>query len=1241
MVRPRKEEPPKGWRPTQAVDDPIINNAYEEPNAYWQYLDGVPERMEVRRPARYYFKSKRVGSAQQTLFQDEHEEDLPLVNALRADVKRWRESGYRGSTAVTRELLQHWTREDRPRRLFFCQREAVETVIYLLELAIPGRLSATRFSKFEVDANNINLLLAGEKPDFENLPDSHFFPRLIDTAADDNLIPLRRLGCKMATGSGKTIVMAMLIAWAFCNRGKHPASQQFPYAVLVCAPNLTVRKRLQVLLPEDADNYYDEFDIVPSRYRECLNGGKVLVTNWHKFAPKSEHSEDGVKYRVVDKGEEPADAFTKDRLGELASRLPILVLNDEGHHCWRPKPVVSADEQKAIDKATQETENELQISKDEKATRKADVEEARVWLMGLDKINNCALAGKDNLGNPLPAVLTCVDMSATPFYLSNSGYPEGSPFPWLVSDFGLVDAIECGITKIPRLPVADDSGNTDDAGRPDPQFFRLWEHIKEQCNTSEKIRSTPKPEAVWKYAEPALTTLASQWKVQFEKYLEDAGGHSFIPPVMIVVCDNTDTAQLVFEHIAGEREEEFPDPDNMGKTITQKVYGGGQLFPHLLANSPEQDVTIRIDSKLLEKLERKEGESKDDAALRLRELIDTVGKRGGLGEQVRCVVSVSMLTEGWDANNVTHILGIRAFGSQLLCEQVVGRGLRRMSYVPNPATGRLPAEYADVYGIPFSLIPYKGKSKEDTAKPDPVYHPIYAMEERAAYELRMPNVEAYVYALRDHGIECDVDTLEPMEVKETPATVWLLPARGVNDSETASHDPSNFVAQTREEYYKSIRPQQLYFHLAELILTDLMAGISEGDSSTKAELKLRARHQLFPEIVGIVRRYVNEKVTFREGLDPRELGLQIYATKIVTLVRDNILPAAAEEGKLIPVINRFRPYSSTAEVNYQTTRPVVQLAKSHLNAAMVQSGANTGGFEVAAIDVLEEEDCVEFYTPNDFHVGLVVPYDYNGETKGYEPDFIVRLRSGTTIMLEIKGGGGRIHDPNRVNAKNAAAKKWCAAVSNIGWYGQWLFEICEESKDKTVAVQLREILRRRAGSGQNLPIEIVEPDKAKIWENAIPLVSIRSLLKEPDYQKSLDDGTWRGDLITWPDHPEFEQGMFVARVPGDAMEPLIPTGGYCLFRTPSRSLTDGEVVIISHPKIFDPHTSGPWTVRKASYTEAVAETDEWQHGELKLQAESLAVAPMRLAIADEADVTLFGEYVMTLVSPASRAAIES
>lgn len=386
---------------------------------------------------------------------------------------------------------------------------------------------------------------------------------------------------------------------------------------------------------------------------------------------------------------------------------------------------------------------------------------------------------------------------------------------------------------------------------------------------------------------------------------------------------------------------------------------------------------------MLAKIETEEGESKDKAALRLRELIDTVGKRGRSGEQVRCVVSVSMLTEGWDANNVTHVLGVRAFGSQLLCEQVVGRGLRRTSYTPDPKTGLLPAEYVDVYGIPFSLVPYKGKPKE--SMPDPVYHAIYPMSERSNLEIRMPNVESYVYALKEGGIFCDVDKLEGFIVDREPGEVYLAPTRGYHDDPSGRKDVGDYIKQTREEYYKTVRVQQILFRLAQLIMEDLIQG-AEANSGERGKIKYLARHQLFPEIVKLVRKYVSTKVEFKHGVDERELGLERYAQVLRERVRDGILPAAAQnDAKLLPILNSFEPFTSTSNANYQTTRPVVDLVKSHLNRAVIRSG-----WETKTIDNLEKLDCVECFTPNDRQIGLIVPYEYNGERHNYEPDYIVK-----------------------------------------------------------------------------------------------------------------------------------------------------------------------------------------------------------------------------------------------------------
>lgn len=1195
---PQDVEPPADWTPTQAVDEPVINNPYDEPTQHWVYQGGVPQKVPGRRPAGYWYKTKKTGAAQQQLWAEEERDDLPLVNRLRADVARWRKAEYRGASQVTKDLLLHWTSPDRVRRLFFCQREAVETIIYLLELAIPGRLRSTGFQQFGVDATDLDRLLRGEKPGFD-LPERQqdFYPRLVDVPEDPGLLPLRRLGCKMATGSGKTLVMAMLITWAFCNRGRNPATTTFPNAVLVCAPNLTVRKRLQVLRPESPENFYDAFDLVPAKYRELMGGGKVLVTNWHTFALKSPNREGDASYRVVDKGEETPEAFTKDRLGELAARLPILVLNDEGHHCWRPKSGAPATAAANGD-----------LSAEERKALEEEREEARVWLAGLDRINSSGL-----LGSGQPCVLACIDLSATPFYLANSGYPEGSPFPWLVSDFGLVDAIECGIVKIPRLPVRDDTAAKDEVGRPDPKYYRLWRHINDSLAPTDRVANgRPKPEAVYREAEGALQTLAAQWKTRFDDIRAKSPGEAPVPPVLIVVCDNTEIAEVFYRKISGERVVEVPSEDGNG-TVKKVVYEGSAVQPEL-ANSDEAKHTLRIDSELLKKIETEEGETRDEAGKALREIINTVGKRGFPGEHVRCVVSVSMLTEGWDATNVTHILGVRAFASQLLCEQVVGRGLRRMSYTPDPETGLLSPEHVDVYGIPFSLIPFKGRPK-DTDGTDPVYHHIFAVPERASLEIRVPVVDSYTYDVQGCGITCDVESLEGFVVQDEPTEVYLAPTRGYQD-EAVAPSPGEFVRQNRQEFYRTVRFQQVVFRLAQLIVEDLVHGAGGASASDLRKAAL-AKHQLFPEVVQIVRQYVDRKVTFAPGVDHRELALERYAKLLRDRVRDGILPRVAGT-RLLPIVNSYHPVTSTAEVNYRTTRPVVELTKSHLNLASVRSE-----WEREAIAVLEDLDFVEAFAPNDRGIGFFVPYTYNDVPALYEPDFIVRLRGGRLVMLEIKGRAGEIHDQDRVLAKNAAARKWVAAVNNAGRYGQWVFEICKE------VPLLRSVLQRHVQAAFILPFRSVQPGPGDRFRTCVPLVSLRAAAgRWSQEQQGLEQpGEWAEDWVTYETRTRFEPGMFVARVQGDSMAPEIADGAYCLFRQPRAGSRQGRKLLVWHSGIADPHTGGQYTLKVYTSEKARAGDGDWQHTRIVLKPLNPAHQPIVLTPADEGEVRVIAEFV--------------
>jgi len=1215
---------PDDQLPVQAVEDPVLSGPYEEPKEHWIYTDGVPSRAPGRRPASYFYTTPQKGTAQAGLFAEEQRVELPLVNRLRDDVRRWREAGYRGASAVTRELFAHWRAEDRPRRLFFCQMEAVETLVYLLELRIPGRTSRTGFQTFKLSDDHLKQLLAGEIPDFaeiKSLETGELLtrPSLIDPASDSSLLAMRRLGCKMATGSGKTVVMAMLITWAFCNRGRNPASSEFPYAVLVCCPNLTVKERLQVLRPESSNNYYDAFDLVPAPYRELLNGGRVLVTNWHGFQPRSPNREGDTSYRVVDKGEETNDAFAINRLGELSERLPILVLNDEGHHCWRPKGI------------PEEAQAEVaKLSGEEREALEQEQEEARVWLTGLDRINNAGLLAKGQA-----CILACVDLSATPFYLGASGHPEGSPFPWLVSDFGLVDAIESGIVKIPRLPVRDDTDKRDEVGRPDPKFFRLWRNICESLDAKEfRQNGKPKPEAVYREAEGALATLASQWKERFDEIRKARPHEEAIPPVLIVVCDNTEISKVFYEKISGEHVEEvvITAGKKKGKSEERTVYGPSVILPEF-ANTETQRHTIQMDSRILNKIEAGEGDTKDEAIEKLRTIIATVGKKGHPGEHVRCVVSVSMLTEGWDASNVTHVLGVRAFSSQLLCEQVVGRGLRRMNYTPDPSTGRLLPEHVDVYGIPFSLIPFKARPKEGPTEPETRNH-VFAVPEKSQFEMRLPVVESYVYGLPAGSatIRCDVDGLEGFTVDEEPTTVYVLPTRGYLE-DTSSLKSTDYVKQDRQLYYEQTHFNQILFRLSQMIIDSLVQG-AQTTPGDRASVRLQARHQLFPQVLQIVSAYVDRKVRFKRGVDRRELGLQKYAELLVERVRDGILPAAAgAETPLLPILNSFREFYSTADVDYTTVRPVVLLSRSHLNAAPILSKE-----EGWAIEVLEEADFVECFTPNDRRIGLAIPYGDSDTPDNYVPDFIVRFRGGLQVILEIKGEGGVVRDPNKVTAKNAAAKKWVAALNNASSYGRWGFEICHADTGDTrwaFQVKLRKALQKLApadGPGQGAviePFQRIQPKPEERWVTCVPITSIKAAAGGFS-EGQLELGA---DLEQAEEWAEFQakrklaRGMFVAQIRGRSMEPEIPDGSWGLFGPPPQGSRQGRVLLVASNDVTDPENGGHYTVKRYQSEKVADEDGSFRHTRIALKPSNPDFDPIVLTPQDEGRVHVVAEFL--------------
>ena len=1004
---------PDAQIPTQPVEHPILCSPYGEPDQHWLYdtATGIPSKVSGRRPASYWFKSERTGTAQQQLsfLAEEERDDLPLVNALREDVRRWRESGWENASETTKKLLRHWWREDRSRRLFFCQIEAAETIIYLREILALGKKPRWSPKLTQMDFDALNQRRNPRPLEWVAKVAQH--PKLSDIPNEPGSSAIPRHACKMATGSGKTVLMAMLISWAFCNRGTKPGDPRYPRRALVVCPNLTIKERLNVLRPGDLNNYYEMFDIVPSPMRPELAKGKVLITNWHWFSPQSDVIKVG-GVNVGRLGPETPEAFARSRLGELWDTEPLMVLNDEGHHAYRPAPVG----------------NDVVLTAEEKADR----EEATVWVSGLDKINAACGIG------------VCIDMSATPFYIHGSGYPEGSPFPWIVSDFSLVDAIESGITKIPRLPALDNTG------RPDPKYFKLWEHITRDLKAGEKLTGgKPKPAVIYRKAEDALLTLAGEWKERLEQVRTSAPGQDRTPPAMIVVCDNTDIAEHFYRAISGEElvEAEVPDDEDEDedeapkrrkkKPKAVKHYGAGLPgFPELW-NRKGAEVTLRIDSKLLAVAESENpNATKQESAEELRKIVSTVGRPGEAGGHIRCVVSVNMLSEGWDANNVTHILGLRAFHSQLLCEQVVGRGLRRMDYTPDPITGLLTAEYVDIFGVPFSLIPFKGRQPGKGASPDDrPKHEVMALPERKAFEIRFPVVEGYVVSLRRNLVTCDVHQVErtALDPWSTPTAAFVRPQVGYQIGHPGGHGGFGFELMDRQAYYNSVHPQTIEFEIAR----EIVRALTEAAHTGKVRLHRESRTMLFPQVLRIVQDYIRERVDFN-GLHPCEVELQTYAQKIIGLLIAAITPDSQQgETPLLPRLNRYKPVGSTEKVHFKTVKPVQSTDVSHLNFV----ACDTGSWEQAAVFQLEKlakENVIFSYVRND-RLEFNIPYELYGNPQVYEPDFIVQLRNNVCVVLEIKGKSF-----DDTDAKHQAARRWVSAVNNWGKLGEWSFLVCRE-----------------------------------------------------------------------------------------------------------------------------------------------------------------------------------------------------
>lgn len=998
-----------------AIENPVINSAFEEPQRHFTFDDeGITGEIEEnRRPSQYFIpvppprkKSKQLELGISSI--QEKSQPNPLVNDIRTRIALWRRDNYRGATPTTRKLLDYWQNPERERRLFFCQIEALETLIYLTEV-VPNSSDTWILNRLrgENQAHNPGLF---------------------------------RMALKMATGSGKTVVMSMAIAWHVLNKVANPQSKRYNDAFLVVAPGLTIRDRLRVLKPNDPENYYVRLDLVPIDMRSQLERARIAIANYHGFKLKENANAGKVtattKQVLNPDGSNPFVETENQMVNrvcrELGNKRNIIVINDEAHHCYRQNPGKS---------------QERKYKGDEGKEAKKNTESARLWISGLE-----AIAAK--LG-----IRATYDLSATPFYLKGSGYPEGTLFPWVVSDFSLIDAIECGIVKVPRVPVDDDRVKGEL-----PTYRHIWPQIRDALPKKGR-RSKESQTAIAsdashlpKELEGSLRSLYGNYEESFARWEadEDARAKGLTPPVFIVVCNNTTVSKLVYDFIAGR---------DTGKrdVLDRPILAPGELplFDNVEDGrwSP-QPKTLLVDSEQLDSGEGMSGEFKklaateieefkaeyrnrfpgsdpdklDDSEL-LREVMNTVGKAGKLGEQIRCVVSVSMLTEGWDANTVTHILGVRAFGSQLLCEQVVGRGLRRVSYAVEPQTievnGRtvefegFAPEYAEVYGVPFAFIP----CAKSGAKPPNVKAAtrVRALDEREHLAIRFPRVLGYRLESNQTQLEPHFDThcRYVLSTRNLPTVTENAPIVGRSSIHTL-HD------------LEQRRMQEVAFLLAKLVLERYYRadGTQKTDNPAEHQFDSDVQVWLFPQILRIAKRWIGECLTCEAGTYPQLLLLTEFAYNAADCIYRAISKGDPDKF-LKPILPPDNRTGSTHGVDFFTTRSTytTRFDKCHISHVV----ADTNSWEQKMARVLEGCDEVLCYVKN-HGLGFQIPYVVEGRQRHYLPDFIVRWNDGNpddplNLILEVSGKP----DSAKGIKTHYAREYWVPSINKHGGFGRWQF----------------------------------------------------------------------------------------------------------------------------------------------------------------------------------------------------------
>jgi len=980
---------------------PILNSPYECPRRHWE-LDGegrptgriVENRRRselitpVPRPARRGREQGRqrsfvLGDEAGLSSEEQEYNPTPIINEIRDYVAQWRHSRpeHWQVTPATARLLVHWRQHQfEGIRPFFCQIEAVETAIWLVEVA--PKLGA-RVAKFWAHIESAN------------------------EQANPELV---RIALKLATGAGKTTVMAMLIAWQTVNAVRHPNSKQFSRGFLVVTPGITIKDRLRVLLPNDEESYYRQREIVPPDMLDDIARAKIVITNYHAFKLR-ERIEVAKGTRAALEGWRGEKLRTLETEGQMLQRVMpelmgmknVVILNDEAHHCYRERV-------KGREGGTEE-----ELKGEDKEEAKANNETARLWISGLEAVER-------KLG-----VSLVYDLSATPFFLRGSGYAEGTLFPWTVSDFSLMDAIECGIVKLPRVPVADNLPDADS-----PKFRNLWDHIgKKMPKKGRSSGKTLDPLSLPAELLSALEALYGHYEKTFEVWQKE---NMRSPPVFIVVCNNTSTSELIYKYIAGfhrENEDGTTILENGRLALFRNFDDHGNPLPRpntILIDSAQLESGEALDPRFreiaadeIERFQReivartgdpRAAEKLDDATL-LREVMNTVGKLGRLGEQVRCVISVSMLTEGWDANTVTHILGVRAFGTQLLCEQVVGRALRRSSYELNER-GMFDVEYADVLGVPFDFAAKPVIAPP--ARPRETVRVHAVRPDRDALEIVYPRVTGY-------RVELPEERLEP---RFGPDHVLHLTPELVGPSVTKNEGIVGEGVELTLEHLQSMRPSTLVYHLTKHLLYDKFRDPGE-----------QPRLHLFGQLKRITRQWLEGGyLECSGGTYPAQLLYKEIADMAAERIKAAITETLVDERPVKAILDAYNPTGSTRFVNFTTskaTRWQTDPRKCHVNWVVCDSD-----WEAEFCRVVEAHPRVRAYVKNQ-GLGLEVPYLAGSTRRTYLPDFLVQVDDGRedplNLLVEIKG----FRNEAAKEKANTMRAYWVPGVNNLSKFGRWAF----------------------------------------------------------------------------------------------------------------------------------------------------------------------------------------------------------